>query len=112
MDLFDHNKLLKERVKSFLLTNPDMRDDDHILTVAIWRQDLIRANKFEKKMGALEFLKLYSIGTIGQEISNAFSIVRYRQIIQRECPELRGERYLERKKNETTIREKVRNNDL
>jgi len=85
------------RVKRIMETQPDTRDSNNLLTIAVWKEDLA---KIESE-SPVDILELFADG----RITNPNSIRRYRQMIERDHPHLRGEEY---KKRHTTEEERVR----
>jgi len=92
MSLFNQMREIKEMVKHLLVTYPHLRDDDFKL-VATYLLFEIGGREKADKITATEFLKNYSEA----KFTNFESIRRVRQKLQEENPELRGERWIERK---------------
>ena len=97
-------KLHNKEVIIDLLTHKDhLRDNDQALIANIWWRELTTMGK--DKATAFEFLKIFSHG----KLSNPESIRRSRQKIQEENPELRGDSYYARHKEEKRFRQEVIN---
>jgi hypothetical protein len=93
-------KLHNKEIIIYLLTHKKhLRDNDQALIANIWWRELLLLGK-DKTM-AIEFLKLFSEG----KLSNPESIRRARQKIQEENPELRGDSYYARHKEEKRFRQ-------
>jgi len=93
-------KLHNKEVIIDLLTHKDhLRDNDQALIANIWWRELTTMGK--DKANAFEVLKIFSQG----KLSNPESIRRSRQKIQEENPELRGDSYYARHKEEKRFRQ-------
>ena len=93
-------KLHNKDVIIDLLTNKEhLRDNDQALIANIWWRELVTQGK--DKSSAFEMLKVFSEG----KLSNPESIRRSRQKIQEEQPELRGDSYWFRHKEEKRFRQ-------
>lgn len=73
--------MLKEQVKKILTENPDMRDDDWALSMEYYLNYFSPASSWDFIRSNLQV-----------------QIARYRADLQKEFPELRWEKYHERKK--------------
>jgi len=91
-----HNK---EVIIDLLIHKDHLRDNDQALIANIWWRELTTMGK--DKANAFEFLKIFSEG----KLSNPESIRRSRQKIQEEQPELRGDSYYARHKEEKRFRQ-------
>lgn len=69
------------------------RDNDELLVVRFWCDELKQKNIVVKSLGAIEFMKLYRDGLI----TSADSISRARRKVNENCHELRGKSYKNRK---------------
>ena len=95
-------KLHNKDVIIDLLTNKEhLRDNDQALIANIWWRELVTQGK--DKSTAFEMLKVFSEG----KLSNPESIRRARQKIQEEQPELRGESYRARHREQDNIKEQL-----
>ncbi len=83
------------RVKSLLKYVPESRDDDNVLVSAMWATDLQELGFVEHMMSGTGLLSLLRKG----KLTNTESIRRCRQQLQKEFPELRGEKYNARHKH-------------
>lgn len=86
----------EEMVRVYLTNIPRLRDNDMKLLATIWHQEL-KLMDFNPLKNTMDFLKLLADG----KLSNPSSIRRCRAKLQELYPELRGKRYLDRKKNQT-----------
>ena len=95
-------KLHNKDVIIDLLTNKEhLRDNDQALIANIWWRELVTQGK--DKSTAFEMLKVFSEG----KLSNPESIRRARQKIQEEQPELRGESYRARHREQDNVKEQL-----
>ncbi len=88
---------INDKVLALLKKHPHLRDSDEKLTANIW------LNESRGVTTAFDLLNLYANGGL----SNAESIRRCRQKIQRENPELRGNTYEKRHANQTKIKKQL-----
>jgi hypothetical protein len=79
---------LVKRITKTLIKYPETRDNDRLLTVKIWQDELPENNSL------INFLDLYSKG----ELSSPDTIIRKRRLAQEKLPELRGESFDKRQK--------------
>lgn len=89
---FEDFKTLKDKVRFLLETNPDLRDNDDLL-YNTFRFFEIGADRI-KEMSGYEL----SVEFISAKYAKMQSIVRLRQMIQKEKEELRGEQYKKKRK--------------
>ncbi|MEY4334563.1 MAG: hypothetical protein RLZZ196_3313 [Bacteroidota bacterium] len=95
-------KLHNKDVIIDLLTNKEhLRDNDQALIANIWWRELVTQGK--DKSTAFEMLKVFSEG----KLSNPESIRRARQKIQEEQPELRGQSYRARHREQDNVKEQL-----
>ena len=95
-------KLHNKEIIIDLLTNKEhLRDNDQALIANIWWRELVTQGK--DKSTAFELLKGFSEG----KLSNPESIRRARQKIQEEQPELRGESYRARHREQDNVKEQL-----
>jgi hypothetical protein len=95
-------KLHNKEVIIDLLTNKEhLRDNDQALIANIWWRELVTQGK--DKSTAFEMLKVFSEG----KLSNPESIRRARQKIQEEQPELRGQSYRVRHREQDNVKEQL-----
>ena len=83
------DKTLADRVKDLLIEYPDLRDDFDYTLAMIWRQE---CNHTESNYSILGMIAR-------REVSVAESVRRCWQLIQSECPDLRGKNWKMRQKH-------------
>ena len=93
MKVKKHEKM----VKVFLTSLPHLRDDDMKLLASVWWQEIRNKGLDMHSYSAHDTLKLLADG----KLSNPSSIRRCRAKLQELHPELRGQRYKDRKNNQT-----------
>lgn len=93
----------KDVVKELLIWHPHLRDSDDKLIANIWNMDCKQLGLDPKTMTAFVILSMLSEG----KLTSFEAVSRARRRVQEACPELRGENYKERQKNENDIREKI-----
>lgn len=95
----------KPYVLELLQTKPHLRDDDYKLISNVWHKAL-SLNKIEaKEITAFRFFELFSEGSL----PHPESIRRIRAKLQEEFPELRGEKYKIRHKEEDKVKDQLYN---
>ena len=93
-------KTVKDKVKYFLETKPHLRDDDARLIASIWWQELRGRGINAHDISAFHLMEMF----IANQLTHTESIRRERAKLQKEFPNLRGERYEQRKGREGDIR--------
>lgn len=96
---------VKGKVRAQLTKHRPNRDDDNKLIANIWFNDLKALGYNPTEISAFKMLQLFSTG----DLSNPESIRRSRQQLQRLHPELRGEKYVERKSKEEDVKDELDN---
>lgn len=99
LEYFDHD--VTSNVTTLLKTMPDTRDDDLRLVASYYykfHQNLI------KDKTALDFLKAMAQG----RIVSSDLITRTRRKLQEHNPELRGTKWKERQKRQSTVKEELK----
>lgn len=91
----------KQLIINLLTDKPHLRDNDSALIANIWWRELM--DKGQMGASAFDVLKMFSEG----KLSNPESIRRSRQKIQEEQPELRGESYRARHKEQDNVKEQL-----
>tara|TARA_R110002012_G_C11676454_1_gene613809 strand:- start:10163 stop:10483 length:321 start_codon:yes stop_codon:yes gene_type:complete len=84
-------------VKNFLIKLPHLRDSDTKLLASVWWQEMKEMGYDMHSTNAHDTLKLVA----DNKLSNPSSIRRCRAKLQEVHKELRGKRYLDRKRNQT-----------
>jgi hypothetical protein len=92
---------LVEMVTRLLIGDPRLRDSDKKLSARVWLEQLRGIDKL-KKMTAYDFLVLYTDDSA--PLYSQESIGRARRLIQEHNPELRGQKYKERKEEEQVVK--------
>jgi hypothetical protein len=82
----------KQQVTYWLKKHPSLRDNDNRLCANIWAVELTKLGH-SHKTSAVEFLSLYA----ENRLTSAPSIKRARAKLQEDHPELRGQKYNNRK---------------
>jgi len=90
----------KEKVEKLLSEKPHLRDDDQRLIANIWHKELSEYGKLAKEISGFELLAVLSEGNV---LTSSEGICRCRRKLQEEYPELRGNSWRERHKNEEKI---------
>ena len=88
----------KNKVIKLLKENKHLRDDDNKLMANIWFSEVKHKN-----LTLLQFLEYYSLG----KVSNPQSVLRMRRKLQEEFPELRGEKWIERHKEQENVKKQL-----
>ena len=97
-------KKLSEKITEVLLEYPITRDDDHKLVCMVWIKEL--GGKSEvKKLSAWDFLALFN----NHKMANVNSIIRCRAKLQEHNTGLRGDKYNERHKFSSEVKEELIN---
>ncbi len=91
-------------VKSLLEEKVQYRDDDELLTVRFWWDEIRALNLDPKVLLAKDFLVLVK----DRKITPADIITRARRKVSEENIHLRGNKYKERKKKQTEIKAEIR----
>ena len=86
-----------KKVKSFLITIPETRDDDKLLLTLYWKNELTDMGIDALKANAWGLLNIIAKG----ELTNADYICRCRRRLQQLYPELRGAKYAQRYENQS-----------
>ncbi|QDP56685.1 MAG: hypothetical protein Unbinned3205contig1001_20 [Prokaryotic dsDNA virus sp.] len=92
MKIKKHEKIIKD----FLTAKPHLRDNDMKLLASVWWQEIRSKGLDLHSYSAHETLELLANG----KLSNPSSIRRCRAKLQELHPELRGNRYKDRQKNQ------------
>jgi hypothetical protein len=92
MKIFEKYKNIRPRVEALLMQNPRLRDNDSALVANYLYHELGGTEGMNGK-SAKDLLTMIA----NNELTSADAITRVRRKLQEECPELRGEKYAERK---------------
>ena len=104
MDIISGIKKTIPLVISVLKNNIESRDDDNVLLLAIWDVQAISLKKDIKHYH--QFREMLLNG----ELAMPSTVVRTRRRVQLIYPELRGEKYHERQRADTIVRNQIRMN--
>ncbi len=97
-------KSTKARVKKFLETVPGNRDNFNALMANIWHEDLKALSIKPDLLGSMGFLKMLA----EKRLTDSASCRRNWRKLQEIYPDLRGEKYNERKnKKEPEVRKEI-----
>jgi hypothetical protein len=80
------------------------RDDDNLLVVSIWWNEVEKMGYDGRQMSAFQFMSLYKLG----EITSADTITRARRKVQEEHPHLRGKSYQSRQSSTEDVKRELR----
>lgn len=94
----------KEKVIKLLTRKPHLRDDDQKLIANIWNIELSENGITPNTITGFTLLTIFSEGNV---MSNPESIRRCRQKAQEELPNLRGNNWAARHKNEEKIEKEL-----
>lgn len=92
-------------IVDLLTKHPTMRDDDKRLIVNVWAADMKKQGIDPKQY--VEFFELFK----SDKLTHYDSITRNRRKLQEKHIDLRGEKYKERKKEESAWIDSVRNHE-
>tara|TARA_R100000655_G_scaffold110111_1_gene167734 strand:- start:3951 stop:4313 length:363 start_codon:yes stop_codon:yes gene_type:complete len=98
----------KEQIYKLLLIDKRLRDNDNMLLSIIWRKEVDEIEEAKPKsilsnnLGVLDYLAF-------GELTSPESIRRTRQKIQQENPNLRGEKYKARHKEQEQVKQELIN---
>lgn len=96
----------EKEITYFLTNTPHLRDNDLKLLATIWWKEVKDKRLDTKTMSAQELLQMLADG----KLSNPSSIRRCRAKLQEVNPQLRGQRYKNRQKDQTTeVKDELRN---
>ena len=96
----------EKEITYFLTNKPHLRDNDLKLLATIWWNEVKDKRLDTNSMSAQELLQMLADG----KLSNPSSIRRCRAKLQEVNPQLRGQRYKNRQKDQTTeVKDELRN---
>lgn len=95
-------KSVKDVVERLLFEHPETRDNDRLLIVKVWAEQNpnLRSKFFSFRRFAVDFIE--------GKYADPESIRRTRQKAQEKYPDLRGEKYYERHKEEEAVRDCIK----
>ncbi len=98
---------VKDRIAMLLKEHSHLRDSDSQLRANLWYQEIRKIEPFNEPENDLLVLKI--CGLIAEDkLTDPESIRRSRAKLQEKYPELRGDKYNERHKNEEKIIQELR----
>jgi hypothetical protein len=80
------------------------RDDDNLLVVSIWWEELAKMGYDGRNLSAYDFMNLYK----SQKLTSSDTITRARRKIQEENPDLRGKSYQSRQAKTEDVKQELR----
>ena len=93
---------LKPAVLRILQDNPKARDNDRLLVIKVWEQEMISFNTMF--LTSDQFAKAYELG----KISSSETITRASRLIKEKHEDLRGKSYSVRKELEEEVRVNIK----
>ena len=96
------NELTIQRVAAILLKNPETRDNDRMLCVRYWQQQLLDLGDDPSIMDIADFFMAYAFKNT---LSDAQTITRLRRKLQMEQPEYRGKKWAEKQAKQEKVKE-------
>ena len=93
-------KKIKDEVRRILTDTPITRDNDKLLTLQAWYQEIKACGYDPQTISYMHFEKFYTL-----ILSDAQTITRLRRQLQMKNPELRGEKYKARMANQEKVKE-------
>ena len=98
----------KGEIYNLLLNHERLRDDDNILIAAIWEDEIFICSKNAPKVHTILGLDMLDYLRMGL-LTNPESIRRSRAKLQQENPELRGDKYKARHKEQINVMQELKN---
>lgn len=95
------NDLTIQRVAAILLKHPETRDNDRMLCVYYWQQQLLDSGRNPNTMDIADFFMAYTF----TDLSDAQTITRLRRKLQMEQPEYRGKKWAEKQAKQEKVKE-------
>ena len=94
------NNATIQRVAAILLRYPETRDDDRMLCVYYWQQELLDNGRNPRDMDLADFFLAYTFTTI----ADAQTLTRLRRKLQMERPQFRGKRWAEKQAKQEQVK--------
>jgi hypothetical protein len=94
-----------EKVRLLLIEKPEYRDNDELLVVRFWWDDMKRHGLNPKETSAFVFMTMMKDNLI----TAADEITRARRKVQEIHIELRGEKYHKRKLKQSEVKQQIKN---
>lgn len=95
------NDLTIQRVAAILLKHPETRDNDRMLCVYYWQQQLLDSGRNPNTMDIADFFMAYTF----TDLSDAQTITRLRRKLQMERPQFRGQRWAEKQAKQEKVKQ-------
>ena len=93
-------KYTLEKVANVLVKYPGTKDDDRLLCVYYWHEELIEQGKSPSNMDTPDFFLMYTYGGL----TEAQTITRLRRKLQMEVPELRGAKWKAKQEKQEKVK--------
>ena len=94
------NDLTIQRVAAILLKHPETRDNDRMLCVYYWQQQIVDSGRNPSNMDIADFFMAYTF----TDLSDAQTITRLKRKLQMERPQFRGQRWAERQAKQEKVK--------
>ena len=94
------NDLTIQRVAAILLKHPETRDNDRMLCVYYWQQQLLDTGRNPNSMDIADFFMAYTF----TDLSDAQTITRLKRKLQLERPQFRGKKWAERQAKQDKVK--------
>ena len=94
------NDLIIQRVAAILLKHPETQDNDRMLCVYYWQQQLLDTGRNPKNMDIADFFMAYTF----TDLNDAQTITRLKRKLQMERPQFRGKRWAERQAKQEQVK--------
>lgn len=94
------NELTIQRVAAILLKHPETRDNDRMLCVYYWQQQLLDIGRNPSNMDLSDFFLAYTF----TDLTDAQTITRLRRKLQMERPQFRGKRWEEKHRKQLEVK--------
>ena len=95
------NDLTIQRVAAILLKHPETRDNDRMLCVYYWQQQLLDNGRNPSNMDMADFFMAYTF----TDLSDAQTITRLKRKLQLERPQFRGNKWAERQAKQEQVKQ-------
>ena len=94
------NDLTIQRVAAILLKHPETRDNDRMLCIYYWQQQLLDSGRNPSSMDIADFFMAYTFNSL----SDAQTITRLKRKLQMDRPQFRGKRWAERQAKQEQVK--------
>ena len=95
------NDLTIQRVAAVLLKYPETRDNDRMLCVYYWQQQLLDNGRNPAELDLQDFFLAYTF----TDLSDAQTITRLRRKLQMERPQFRGKRWADKQAHQEKVKQ-------